>query len=143
MHFAVAALCLLAASPPKAAPGKLSPAKEQKIRDLLRETGADKVGDNMLAQMRAQLPPAQYESIAQVIHPNELIDLLVPVYARHFDEEELDGLLGFYRSPLGQKLLGEMPAISAESMAVGQTYAREKAQQLQRARGDVPPADKK
>ena len=53
------------------------------------------------------------------------------------------GLLDFYRSPLGQKLLGEMPAISAESMAVGQSYAREKAQLMQRGRSDLPPAEKK
>jgi hypothetical protein len=51
---------------------------------------------------------------------DEMIDALVPIYQRHFSKADLDGMLAFYTSPVGQKFQSEQPAITQESMqAVG------------------------
>jgi hypothetical protein len=48
---------------------------------------------------------------------NELVDATARFYASHFTEAELKGLLSFYQSPLGQKMLVEEPKALDESMA--------------------------
>jgi len=47
---------------------------------------------------------------------DEMIQAMVPTYQKHFTKGDMDGLLAFYTSPTGQKLLREMPAITAEAM---------------------------
>jgi hypothetical protein len=48
---------------------------------------------------------------------SELVDATARFYASHFTEAELKGLLSFYQSPLGQKMLVEEPKALDESMA--------------------------
>jgi hypothetical protein len=47
---------------------------------------------------------------------DEMIDAMMPAYQKHFTRGDIDAFVAFYNSPAGQKLLGEMPAITAESM---------------------------
>jgi hypothetical protein len=47
---------------------------------------------------------------------DEMINALVPIYQKHFSKADLDGILAFYTSPVGQKLQSEQPAIMQESM---------------------------
>jgi len=47
---------------------------------------------------------------------NDLIDSMVPVYQKHFTKGDIDALVTFYGTTTGQKVLRELPAISAESM---------------------------
>lgn len=133
MRFLPALLVLLTAAP---TPG--SPQKLQKIRALLQQTRADQAGEEMLAALKAQLPPAQFAEVARTIKPAELVERFVEVYDRHFSEADIDALRAFYDSPLGQKLLAEQPAIARESIAVGQRYALEKLSQARAAKPSVP-----
>jgi len=47
---------------------------------------------------------------------DEMLSDMIPVYQRHFTKSEIDALTVFYSSPVGQKFLHEMPAVSAETM---------------------------
>jgi uncharacterized protein len=47
---------------------------------------------------------------------DEMMNDMIPVYRRHFNKSDIDGLIAFYSSPTGQKFLREMPAVTAESM---------------------------
>jgi uncharacterized protein len=47
---------------------------------------------------------------------DEMIEAMVPTYMKHFTKGDMASLFSFYTSPTGQKLLHEMPAITAESM---------------------------
>ena len=53
---------------------------------------------------------------------NELIAALVPLYARTFELSELEALVQFYKSPLGQRLIDVQPMLARESMQVGQSW---------------------
>jgi uncharacterized protein len=53
----------------------------------------------------------------------ELVDATARDYASHFTEAELKGLIAFYQSPLGQKLLVEEPEVVDESMKYAGTWA--------------------
>ncbi|SDT98503.1 hypothetical protein SAMN05216296_1072 [Pseudomonas pohangensis] len=45
---------------------------------------------------------------------------MVKLYTKGFSEAELNELITFYKSPLGQKVLKQMPALFAESMKMTQ-----------------------
>ncbi|MCF7203552.1 DUF2059 domain-containing protein [Pseudomonas oligotrophica] len=45
---------------------------------------------------------------------------LVTLYTEEFTEQELAGLIDFYRSPLGAKMLGKLPELNARSAQLTQ-----------------------
>jgi hypothetical protein len=45
-----------------------------------------------------------------------MLDDMIPVYQRHLSKSDVEAMTAFYSSPTGQKLLREMPAMTAESM---------------------------
>lgn len=47
---------------------------------------------------------------------DQIMEAMVPVYQRHFTKGDIDSLIAFYSSPTGQKMIREMPAITAETM---------------------------
>jgi hypothetical protein len=48
--------------------------------------------------------------------------VIAAVYDRHLSSEELRQLIAFYRTPVGRKVIAEMPVIVQESMQAGQTW---------------------
>jgi uncharacterized protein len=45
-----------------------------------------------------------------------MVDDMIPVYEKHLSKADVEAMTAFYASPTGQKLLREMPAITAEAM---------------------------
>jgi len=45
---------------------------------------------------------------------DDLLQTMVPIYQKHFTKGDIDALVAFYGGPTGQKVLREMPAITAE-----------------------------
>ncbi len=58
------------------------------------------------------------------IDPKELVDLIVPIYDQHFSEKDVDGMLAFYRSPLGQRVIKALPEVTAESQKAGAEWGK-------------------
>ena len=55
---------------------------------------------------------------------DEMVDAMVPIYQRHLSHEDIEAILAFYSSPVGQKLLREQPAVMQEGMKVGGEIGR-------------------
>jgi hypothetical protein len=53
---------------------------------------------------------------------DDLEDLVVPIYDRHFTLGEVNQLIAFYSTPTGKKVIAEMPGVMQESMAAGQKW---------------------
>jgi uncharacterized protein len=47
---------------------------------------------------------------------DEMLNDMIPIYQRHFTKSDIDALIAFYSSPVGQKFLHETPAVTAETM---------------------------
>ena len=104
------------------------------IRRLLAQT---KAADLAVAAMEATIPaqraanpkiPAEFwdEFIARAKREMpRFIDMLVPVYDSHFTTEQLDQLLAFYQSPLGQYLAKVQPEVAMQSAQIGQKWGGE------------------
>lgn len=53
-----------------------------------------------------------------------MIDAMAAVYAQHFTTDELTQVTAFYDSPVGRKMVKEMPQIVSETMTVAQTFGQ-------------------
>ena len=51
-----------------------------------------------------------------------LYSVLAPIYEKHFNLIELNQLVNFYESPLGQKLVRISPQLLTESLDLGQEW---------------------
>lgn len=105
--------------------------KTEVIRQILQETMA---ADAMLAAIEVSLPAQRVANPAipgvfwdrlldtAKAQRGQLLDMLVPVYARRFELPDLEGLLAFYRSPLGRRLIAIQPSIVRDSGQIGQRW---------------------
>lgn len=114
-----------------------APASEDQVRQLMEVVGVGKMLSQMNTQavttMQQSLPcvPANYwQNYIDANQTQQFIGRLVPVYQRHFTADELEGLLKFYRSPLGQKVINEMPTTMAEASQAGQQWSHERSDQM-------------
>ena len=114
-----------------------APPSEQQVRKLMDVVGLG----NSLSQMNAQVTSSMQQALPCVsahywdsfIDDNskqEFIGRLVPVYQKHFSADEVDGLIKFYSSPLGQKVLTEMPLAMGEANQAGQQWSHERSDQM-------------
>lgn len=114
-----------------------TPASEEQVRQLMEVVGVGK----MLSQMNAQavstmqqsmpcVPGDFWQNYMDANQTQQFIGRLVPVYQHHFTADELDGMLKFYRSPLGQKVITEMPTTMAEANQAGQQWSHDRSDQM-------------
>ncbi len=54
---------------------------------------------------------------------DEIVNEVAVIYAQHFTEQELKDLIGFYRTPLGRKLLAQEPIALDQSLKAAQAWA--------------------
>ena len=50
---------------------------------------------------------------------SSVTDAMVPIYASAFSTEDIQGLIQFYESPLGQRVVKNLPAVDQQSQAAG------------------------
>lgn len=107
------------------------------IRRLLVLTGAGELGEQMMANMIAQfrttmpsVPSAFWDEFQGEVDADEIVELVVPIYARHFTHEDVQALIAFYESPIGRKFVEAQPQILQESMAVGERWGQQLAQRV-------------
>ena len=111
--------------------------KEQAIRNLMGMIGVadlgDQVSQQLLSQMRLsfpQVPELLWAEFAESLDPGELTGLAIAIYDRHFTMEELQALIDFYTTPVGQQVVKKMPLIAQESNAIGQQWGEAKAREI-------------
>src|SRR3954463_5749936 len=135
-------VCSTLSSAQQPAPAAAKPAAEKPSReDVVKYLDAlhvrrtmEQMLDGMRKQMKTgaeagmkhQLPNATPEQLAKItsivddslseIKVDELIEVVIPIYQEHISKADLQQVLAFYQSPVGQRLLDEQPAMMQESM---------------------------
>jgi hypothetical protein len=127
---------------------KIDPAKEADIHRLVDLSGTkaamtqiiDGMEKNMRPWVTSSLPEGDYREklvdlFLQKFHDHliaeipQLVDSAVPLYDKYFSREDIQGLIRFYETPLGQKALGVLPKLSmeiqAEGMKLGEMLGRQ------------------
>lgn len=131
-----------ASSAAQAARSNISPAEEADIHKLMELTGAKTIVSQQLEVMEQDirpllirsLPPGDYrerlvqlflEKFSAETDPQAVLELQVPIYAKYLSDDEIRGLIQFYQTPLGKKLVLVLPRIAAESHQAGHEWGQE------------------
>ncbi len=102
--------------------------KQQKVRKLMALTGVEDTGKQILDMMTrhfeqaSNIPPGFMEKFREVARQESIVDLLVPVYMKHFSEEDLDAAITFHESPAGKRFLAAQPLLMQEAKEVGEQW---------------------
>ena len=113
------------------------------IEELMQVTGALQIGTQFAGIMTASfldnlrrtspdVSPRVFEiaedvikeEIAKAFATGSLRTSLVSVYAKYFTRADVQGLLAFYRSDLGRKVIRTLPDVMQESTAAGQEWGK-------------------
>lgn len=105
-------------------------AKVMGTEDMMMQR-LDLMKGQIAAAINKQNPAADgSKAVDDIIMPEirkrsgEMTELVINVWASHFNLEELQQLTAFYETPLGQKSIREMPEIMEESRKVGTDWGR-------------------
>lgn len=118
------------------------PATKEDVQKLFEIQNSRKMFDSIMTAMKQQIPALTQSAVGKQL-PNataeqtaqlnafvsdsmekmfqnmpfdELMAAMLPAYQHHFTHGEIQELIRFYSSPVGKKLLTEMPAIMTEYM---------------------------
>lgn len=96
-----------------------NPASDRDVRELLAVAGVEaQVGETikvvapLIAKMAKDLPE---EELRDLVRADALIDAMVPIYRRHYSEEEVRELIAFYSTGTGRKFVSLLPVIAGEA----------------------------
>lgn len=112
-------------------------AKQQDIHKLLVLSGSGDLGvqtmkqlTQIYSQMLPNVPQKFWEEFAKEVDANSLIELIVPIYDKHFTHEDVKGLIEFYQTPVGKKLIAVQPLLTQESQQAGEKWGMEIGQKV-------------
>lgn len=104
-------------------------ASADSIKALINKTGggdmAVQIMKQMLPSLKQMVPDAPnefWEGVMNKADADGFVNLIVPIYQRHFSQEDIDNLSAFYDTEIGKKFIRVQPALVAESMQAGQQW---------------------
>jgi hypothetical protein len=146
-------------SPAKGTPqpsSALDPQKEARIRELMEVTGAKDLGQQLIEAGMEQFRSSVQDSQPNNPRAKQFVDAFVARFQKHFDSDsltervipiydkyltadDLQGLLDYYHSPLGQRMLKALPEVTRESQAAGFALGQKAAQEtMEELKMDFP-----
>jgi hypothetical protein len=114
-----------------------APPSNQQVRQLFEVMRLSQMFSQMNSQMAGMMgqavpcvPASYWQNFVDASGGEQLLSRMVPIYQQHFTAADVTGLLKFYKSPLGQKVITQMPVTMAEGMKIGQEWSRERGQAM-------------
>jgi uncharacterized protein len=139
----VAAACAALLGPRAASGQTIEPSFRADIEKLLEVTGAAQMGTQIASIISGQIinglktsqpsvPDRALDLAKSVLDsefakafsaPDGLTQQIIAIYAKNFTQDDVRGLLAFYRTDLGRKTIRMMPVVMQEGAAAGQQWA--------------------
>ena len=102
-----------------------------KTRESMRNAFVSSVDALVTGAPGGGVPPAELADMKQAtmdwfdqeLNWDDLKSKLEDVFVRSFSEDELNQLIAFYQTPLGQKTLAQLPLVTRQAMVIGQQFA--------------------
>lgn len=124
-------------------PAFAQPTTKESVKELLKITKSEQ----FLGQMSQQINSMMHSSIEKITQGRKLTTKqelavvnytqelgkimqeeltwaklepeMIKIYAEEFSQEEIDGMIKFYKTPVGQSTIDKMPIVMQKSMQVG------------------------
>jgi len=151
-----------------------APPSDQSINQLLQLTKVDKQMDSVFTQMEGAMKASLQQAtkgkplsadeqavldrrqakmagiMKEELSWDKMKDLYVQAYRETFSQEEIDGLIAFYQTPVGQSLVSKQPELTKRTMTILQQrmapmmqriqkMSEETALELKKAKAENPP----
>ena len=104
----------------------------EKVKELIRLTGVADLGvqvkANMIREYRTMLPHVDstfWNEFMEEVKVDEMVELVIPIYQERFTSGDVDGLIKFYQSPVGKKMVAQLPEIMQECYQAGLQYGEQ------------------
>ena len=154
-------IALAAENPAPTSPAPSGPPSEASIKQLLEVAQARKLVDSVMTQMDnlmqqsiaqatqgQKIPPKVEKEIDKqraemtatmkdLLDWKKLEPLYVRVYQKTFSQQEVDGMLAFYKTPPGQAVIAKMPAVMQQTIEEMQQMMGPVIQRIQKMQQDV------
>ncbi len=111
--------------------------KETDIKKLISAMGGEDLIKQtlppLIAQLKQAMPQVSDEFWNEFQRPEsikQMMELYVRIYDRHFTHEEIKGMLDFYNTSLGKKMIATMPLVWQETMQAGKQWGTELADRI-------------
>ena len=114
---------------------KLDPAKDAAIRHLMDITEVSNMGQNIQNYITEQVQEVAGRAVGAgkvqkfmdtfstqfnaSASPSAVTDAMVTIYAKNFSLEDIQGLIQFYETPLGKRVVKTLPEVSQQSQRMG------------------------
>ena len=92
-----------------------------------------RIADSVVTQFRGyhkDLPEELFTRFRAQLDLEEMMNRIQAVYDKNFTDEELDGLIAFYSTPVGQSVLHKQTAIAEQTSATSGEWGEKIGQQL-------------
>jgi uncharacterized protein len=138
-----------------------APPTEDSLRQLLMVTNARKLVDGMMGQMEERMKSSTQQALQgqtvsaeqqriidnmqnrtiallkQEMSWEKLEPMYFRIYRESFTQEDIDGMLAFYRTPAGRSLLMKMPVVMQQSMTETQRMILPLVQQMRKIQDEA------
>jgi hypothetical protein len=102
------------------------PATPEQIREFFLIANLDQIWKqplNQIVQMVKRtappwIPEAYWQDIEKTAKASNLLEQIIPIYQRYYSQEDMDAVIMFYRSPVGQRMLAAAPLAAADSQPI-------------------------
>jgi hypothetical protein len=95
----------------------------QDAKDGARETFRTRVPQATEAQLAHV--DALVEEMFRHVSVDHMIQDMIPVYQKHLTRKDINAIVAFYSTPIGQKLIRELPGMTQEAMQVASRRMQE------------------
>jgi uncharacterized protein len=117
--------------------GLAEPPSTEKVQQLIEMMGVPAqftdMNNQMASMMSMQFPCVEATYWQTYINSNgqqQLVQAMIPAYQHHFSADDVDGLIKFYKTPLGQKLVSQMPGTMSEAAQAVQQWGRQRTSEM-------------
>ncbi len=99
---------------------------EQKATQLIQMTSGQQF-DIMLDPLVKMVPENNREAFKKEMMASldDIYERLAKVYMENFTEAEIDQILAFYHSPVGEKMVAITPELTRKGMEIGQEWGQQ------------------
>lgn len=116
---------------PPPANEKVDPAKAAAIRRLMDLTQTSKLGDNVASYFAGRVRTVMSQNLpadrlsrfmdafskrfSEKVPSDAITNAVIPIYSHYFTMEDIQGLITFYESPLGQRVVKLLPEVERDT----------------------------
>jgi hypothetical protein len=104
------------------------PATDESLRQYFKISGQEAAAienyNRILPALRALAKDVPEDLWLELTRTDKLISWLIPIYRKHFTEEDIQDLIAFHRTPTGSKVAAQASTIQREVLEQGALQAR-------------------